>query len=113
MSHRQVLTKNEKKTRFHFLAGSKRFSDDFKKIIFLHVFENVRFFENLEQSIKSDVSDANGPRKCDFHEETIQIGTGETDFRSTVTHFMNFSKFHYFSYFFRFLLKTIRFYQGS
>ena len=56
-------------------------------LIFFH------FFENLQKSIKSDVSDANGHRKRDFHEETIQIGTGETDFRSTVTHFMTFLGF--------------------
>ena len=46
--------------------------------------------ENLQKSIQSDVSDTNGPRKRDFHEETIPIDTGETDFRSTVTHFMIF-----------------------
>ena len=40
--------------------------------------------------IKSDVSDANGHRKRDFHEETIPIDTGEIYFRSTVTHFMIF-----------------------
>ena len=51
------------------------------------------FFENLQKSIKSDASDANGPRKRDFHEETIQIGTGETDFRSTVTNCITFLRF--------------------
>ena len=56
----------------------------------------LNLFENLQKSIKSDVSDANGPRKRDFHEETIQIGTGETDFRSTVTHFMTFLRFLWF-----------------
>ena len=54
--------------------------DDFKK--------NFFFFEKHQKSIKSDVSDANGPRKRDFHEEAMPIDTGETDFRSTVTHFM-------------------------
>ena len=38
--------------------------------------------------MKSDASDTNGPRKRDFHEETIPIDTGEADFRSAVTHFM-------------------------
>ena len=51
------------------------------------------FIENLQKSIKSDVSDTNGHRKRDFHEETIPIDTGETDFRSTVTHFMIFLRF--------------------
>ena len=44
----------------------------------------------------------NGPRECDFHEETIAIDTGETDFRSTATHFMHFSTFLYFSNFLTF-----------
>ena len=55
------------------------------------------FFGNLQKLIKSDVSDANGHRKRDFHEETIPIDTGETDFRSTVTHFMIcFARFLFF-----------------
>ena len=52
------------------------------------MFQLLMFFENLQKSIKSDVSDTNGHRKSDFHEETIPIDTGETDFRSMVTHFM-------------------------
>ena len=59
--------------------------------------KNDFFYENLQNSIKSDVSDTNGPRKRDFHEETIPIDTGETDFRSTVTHFMTFLRFLLFS----------------
>ncbi len=70
------------------MTGSERFFDDFKKIIFRHVFDNFQFFENVKELIKSDVSDANGPRKHDFHKESIPIDTGETNFRSTVTHFI-------------------------
>ena len=51
------------------------------------------FFENLQKSIKSDASDTNGPRKRDFHEETIAIDTGETDFQCTGTNFMTFFQF--------------------
>ena len=58
---------------------------------FLCFFEHVGFlFENLQKSIKGYVFDTNGHRKRDFHEETVAIDTGETDFRSTVTHFMFF-----------------------
>ena len=46
--------------------------------------------ENLQKSFKSDVFDTNGPRERDFHEKTIPIDTGETNFRPTVTHFMIF-----------------------
>ena len=50
----------------------------------------MKIFKNES---KSYASDRKGHRKRDFHEETIPIDTGETDFRSTVTHFMNFSHF--------------------
>ena len=45
-------------------------------------------FKIFKKSFKSYVSDTNGHRKRGFHEETIPIDTGETDFRSTVTHVM-------------------------
>ena len=86
------MAKNEKLKQhrdINFLTGSDKFFYDFKKIIFRYVFENSIFvFENLEQPVKRNGSDANGPRKHDFHEETIPIDTGETDFRSAVTHFL-------------------------
>ena len=81
--------KNKTASRFNFLTGSDHFFTILRKSFFRYVFENSIFvFENLQHSVKSDVSDANGPRKHDFHEETIPIDTGEIDFRSTVTHFL-------------------------
>ena len=47
----------------------------------------------FQKHINSDLSDTNGYRKHHFHDETIAIETGETDFRSTVTHFINFCMF--------------------
>ena len=51
--------------------------------------------KNLQKSIKRDVSGTNGHRKHDFHEETIVIDTGETDFQCTGTKFMTFFQFWY------------------
>ena len=91
------LSKKFKKSRFWIFDRFRTIFWRFwkKNIFYLFIF----FFENLQKSIKSDVFDTNGARERDFHEETIAIDTGETDFRSTVTHFMNFSTFLYFSYF--------------
>ena len=74
------------------MTGSERFFDDFKKMIFWSTF-SIFFLENLQKSIKSCVFDTNGPRKRDFHEETIAIDTGETDFQCTGTNFMTFFQF--------------------
>ena len=48
------------------------------------------FSENLQKSLKSDVSDTNGRRESDFQVEFSTNDTVKTDFRSTVTHFMTF-----------------------
>ena len=81
--------KNKTASRFQFFDRFRPFFTILRKSFFRYVFENSIFVsENLRHSVKSDVPDANGPRKRDFHEETIPIDTGETDFRSTVTHFM-------------------------
>ena len=53
-----------------------------KKSYFLY------FSENLQNSIKSDASDTNGPQKRVCRVENILIDPGETDFRCTVTNFM-------------------------
>ena len=85
MSHRQKIEKIKQIEILIFWPVQNDFLTILKKIGIFSI-----FFENLQKSIKSDVSDTNGPRKRDFHEETIPIDTGETDFRSTVTHFMIF-----------------------
>ena len=46
--------------------------------------------ENLQKSIKSDVSDTNGRRENDFQVEISPNDIVKTDFRSTVTHFITF-----------------------
>ena len=84
--------KNQKNRDFEILTSSEWFFDDFKKIFF--------FFENVQKSLKSEVFDTNGPRERDFHEKTIPIDTGETNFRPTVTHFMIFFCFLNFYIFF-------------
>ena len=70
------------------MTGSERFLDDFEKMIFQHFFEFLDFSENLQKSIKSDVSDTNGHQKRACRVENMLIDPGETNFRCTVTHFI-------------------------
>ena len=68
------------------MTGSERFFDDFEKLKFSCLFFD--FSKNLQKSIKSDVSDTNGPQKRVCREENTLIDPGETNFRCTVTNFM-------------------------
>ena len=54
---------------FNFLTGSERFLCNLEKQFFLKLFD---FSENLQKSIKSDVSDTNGRQNRVFQVRTIQ-----------------------------------------
>ena len=90
MSNSVKNEKNEKITILIFWPVQNDFLAILKKSIFRHVFQHfvIFFCENLQKSIKSDVSDTNGCRESDFQVEISPNDTVKIDFRSTVTHFM-------------------------
>ena len=54
---------------------------DIEKMIFHYKTIAIDTGENLQKSIKTDVSDANGHRKHDFHEKTSRCMPNENSQR--------------------------------
>ena len=64
-----------------------RFWKKWKCVTFVFFLFFLKFSENLQKSLKSDVSEPNGRRKHDFRVETMRNYTLKCDFWSTGTHF--------------------------